>query len=423
MWQSTRMNLSAFLRNFLALFSLVLIEAFCYSYGEDYVGKRLNSWLYLLSGLGIGVVCMHKVDRSSLAGPSWLKWGMLTAFLVLMVYFVPDALFWMDKVPVDYKIADMLPIMEVMCQRFMGGSNVYLPIMEIWDGMLPIYLPTMWLPYIPAVIWGFDLRWITWFFFAGSILLVALPTPRGRALSWYSLSVWIPTAMLFYAFLHKSSNDFSMADEGPVVGFYILLAWAIWQGNAWFIGICMALSVLTRYSLAPWILVFGLWVLLFQKRAAAFQMAGISLALSLFLMYITGAIYELQTFIGLPKHYMEAIFKPEDYWKLEPTIKNSLGMAKFFARNDLPQLTHLQIGFTFGVPLACVGLYWRYRERFDPLLFGLATFKLSLVVFFNMLIIPLHNLFITSNFLTLALLFFYVQKRNLPLLQYLRTTS
>jgi hypothetical protein len=44
-----------------------------------------------------------------------------------------------------------------------------------------------------------------------------------------------------------------------------------------------------------------------------------------------------------------------------------------------------------------------------PEFFGLATLKITLVFFFNFLIMPQSNLFYTSGFLSLAILAFYAQ--------------
>ncbi len=62
----------------------------------------------------------------------------------------------------DIANADMLPIIKVMGERFIAGqhSHIYDPIPWIWGGTKPIYLPAMWLPYVPAIAMGIDMRWI-----------------------------------------------------------------------------------------------------------------------------------------------------------------------------------------------------------------------------------------------------------------------
>lgn len=56
---------------------------------------------------------------------------------------------WISTSPLSYTDADMIPIMQVMSQRFLQGewSMVYQPVQEIWNGIQPVYLPAMWMPF------------------------------------------------------------------------------------------------------------------------------------------------------------------------------------------------------------------------------------------------------------------------------------
>src|SRR5580692_9258655 len=70
--------------------------------------------------------------------------------------------YWFDEMPIDITNADMLPIIKVMGDRFIAGqhSHIYDVIPWIWHGTKPIYLPAMWLPYVPAIALGLDMRWV-----------------------------------------------------------------------------------------------------------------------------------------------------------------------------------------------------------------------------------------------------------------------
>ena len=69
----------------------------------------------------------------------------------------------MQQNPLDYRNADMLPVIKIMNERFLHGEwkHVYDSIPGIWSESKPIYLPCMWLPFSPAVAFNFDVRWIT----------------------------------------------------------------------------------------------------------------------------------------------------------------------------------------------------------------------------------------------------------------------
>ena len=77
----------------------------------------------------------------------------------------------------------------------------------------------------------------------------------------------------------------------------------------------------------------------------------------------------------------------------------------------LPMLQNLTFLTTLGAPLLCLLLFWRFRDRMNAAFFGIATLKITLVLFFNLLIIPVPNIFYTSGFLSLAILAFYTQDR------------
>lgn len=404
-------------RNYhLALLSLLLLtvlELLCQVYWLRTCDRGTVSVVYMLLGLAIGIIPVWKVDRPVASSPktSGRVWGILAlAFGYFVIQTIATSQKIMAGTPVDYHISDVLPIMQVMSQRFVNGQEVYAIIPEIWGGMQPIYLPAMWMPYIPSVVWQFDPRWITVFFLLACSGLLLLWQPKGKSLSAWSLLVLLPMLVMFANFLHWDPILISMTDEGVVIGFYVLLVWAMWYGNPWLIGIALTLSVLSRVSLLAWIPFFGLFVWIFESRKKAIQIAGSALVSGLFLMLISKAIFYLDVFRALPRRYLEAVMG-EDYWKLKPTIEESLGLAKFLEQKDLPMLQNLTFLTTLGAPLICLLAFWRFRDRMDAAFFGIATLKITLVFFFNLLIIPVPNIFYTSGFLSLAILGFYAQRR------------
>jgi hypothetical protein len=314
----------------------------------------------------------------------------------------------MKNIPIDYKTADMLPIMDILCHRFINQTGVYRMIPEIWGGMEPIYLPTMWMTYLPAVWFDIDLRWITWFSFFIAIALGFIVVRRNYFPGWHSFFVWIPVFILFKAIFTLEPNDFSMGDEGPVILFFALFAYSLWQGNAIFIGVAMALGLLTRYSFLPLLPAFFLAYLIFERKKDFYIIFISAFITGTFLMIFTGAIFEIQTFIALPKHYVGAVIG-EDFQKLSPTIQHGLGLAKFFTKENLPSLVQIQMFLTFLVPILLVIFYKYFQWKIDFRIFLLGMLKLELVLFYNLMIIPIHNLFLASNFITIALLFFYAQ--------------
>jgi hypothetical protein len=125
----------------------------------------LASILNLLAGIGISFILLQCPASDSSRPIQYPVRSPFNKYIIVLagvfIFFVGRNI--MASMPMDYRNADMLPIIQVMNQRFLGGhwSQVYDPIPEIWNGIKPIYLPAMWIPFSPAVLLNIDLRWIT----------------------------------------------------------------------------------------------------------------------------------------------------------------------------------------------------------------------------------------------------------------------
>lgn len=397
---------------YFSLFGLLLILAYFenigLSEGVYRYGLKNNTWLYLLSGLFFCIFYLIPVEKPGGFGHKWSKYLLLLPFAYLIYQYYPLAVDLMHKIPIDYKLADMLPIMEIMCKRFMNQTGVYRVIPEIWGGMEPIYLPTMWMTYLPAIWFDFDLRYITWFSFIFALVLGSFYIKKNYLSGWHTFVVWIPVFVLFKAIFILEPNDFSMGDEGPVVFFFAFFAFTLWHGNPVFIGIAIATGLLTRYSFLPFLPALGLAYWTFNYKKDLYILLGTAFATGMLLMLVSGAIWEMGTFLSLPKHYVTAVMG-EDFNKLSPTIQYGLGLAKFFSKENLPSIVNIQMLSTFLVPLLLSILYKYLPWKIDFRVFLLGLLKLEIVLFYNLMIIPIHNLFLVSNFLTFGLLCYYAQ--------------
>ena len=132
------------------LFILVLIEVTAHDILLDHLDTKIASLIYLISGLAIGIVVLLPTNNNRIPSikrqSKYFKNFLALSVLLMFVIGLPFVASLYDNHPIDYKIADMLPIMDIMVERFMSGENPYKIIPEIWGGMQPIYLPAMWLP-------------------------------------------------------------------------------------------------------------------------------------------------------------------------------------------------------------------------------------------------------------------------------------
>jgi hypothetical protein len=137
-----------------------------------------------------------------------------------------------------------------MNQRFLNGQwkQVYQPIPEIWNGIQPIYLPAMWMPFGLSLIFDFDIRWITVCGIWLAIILCVLPAWRKVTASIFLIAAFL----ILLAWLHTNGDNgvIELTEEGVVFFYYSLLATAMIFNNPWLLGISVAACLLSRYSLS-----------------------------------------------------------------------------------------------------------------------------------------------------------------------------
>lgn len=372
--------------------------------------QTIPSIISFIVGLTIGVLALFKVDKLT-SSPKSNR--IVTVVLALFcLWLIADTIHYSKNIlsgtPVDYRIADPLPIMEIMSQRFLKGEDVYAIIPEIWGGMIPIYLPAMWLPYVVSTVFHFDPRWIDIVLILAATIVPMLLIRKGSKYSWFSLLAIPAIIALYQQFMHIDRRLISMSDEGVVIGWYILLICAVWSRKPVLTGILIALSLLSRLSIIGWVPAFGLFLFFFEDRKKAIKIATVAGVTGLVLMFVTGALFNLSNFLDLPKRYLKAV-QGEEYQKLLGSINEGPGIAKMLTQQQLITLHSVNQWTTFLIPLLLVGLYWRFRKYFDHAMFPIAMLKISLVFFFNLLIIPVHTMFFTSTFMSVAILLFYTQ--------------
>jgi hypothetical protein len=364
---------------------------------------------YFFAGIAIAWL-LTSVPAMSLPAPEKGFWKstafhqrlIVTGLLALAIW--SWCQYWFDEMPIDITNADMLPIIKVMGERFIAGqhSHIYDTIPWIWKGTRPIYLPAMWLPYVPALFIGLDMRWIAvaglLFAFSAFIFLYKPPAdaeasanPSLRRGSFY-LAV-IAFLLFWWIVADNTAGLVSVAEEGTVIGYYVLLVLALLSGKPWLTGIAISLCMLSRYALVGWIPAYLLYLALEKKWR------------SLHIITLTGLLCFVLLFllpVGWPT-FLRLARLPADYvafagrvWKDSPDVFSTApAFAWFFGPRKVALLHGLLIAFTFVVPLVFIIL--RRRRANLPL----AALKISLVFFCCFIDVPYLYLFYTSSFVSL----------------------
>ena len=392
------------------------------------------SFFYFASGAAIALLLL-RLPVVSFSTPGRRAWRLpvnqyrliVTGLVGLMLY--SWALYWFDEMPIDITNADMLPIIRVMGDRFIAGqhSHIYDVIPSIWKGTQPIYLPAMWLPYVPAIALGIDMRWVNvaglLFAFGAFIFLYRPPSTAAfspsptasaqpsltgpnatlRAQNHRSFFIGVLAFLFFWWIVADNTPGIiSVAEEGVVIAYYILLVLALVSGKPWLTAIAASLCMLSRYSLIGWIPAYILWLVL-EKRwrhLAIFIGTGALCFVLLFLVPVGWS-----TFLRLARLPGSYIAFAARVWHDSPDVFwTAPSFAYFFGPKRIALLHGLLVSLTFTVPVVFVLVcYARIKAGKIVNNVPLAALKMGLVFFYCFIDVPYLYLFYTSSFISLIL--------------------
>ena len=389
------------------------------------------SILYFLSGLGIaGLLLYFPVIRFPVPGKTAHKHPhnhyrlIIIGLLALVMY--SWCRYWFEEMPLDITNADMLPIIKVMGDRFIAGQHghIYDVIPWIWHGIQPIYLPAMWLPYVPAIALGIDMRWVTMLgllFAFGAFVFLYRPVfahhsdrphhpDKGGYLSFFTAV--LAFLLFWWIVADNTAGIVSVSEEGVVIGYYVLLVLALASGKPWLTAIAASLCMLSRYALVGWIPVYVLYLLLERKwkDLGIFTVTGLGCFVLLFLVPVGWPIF--LRLAKLPGNYVDFAAR---VWKDSPDVFwTAPGLAYFFGPHRIAILHGLLITLSFAVPLGLAGFYYKQRVALKLANFPLAALKITLVVFYCFIDVPYLYLFYTSSLVSLIVITLLLRENPAP---------
>jgi hypothetical protein len=372
-------------------------------------GTLFFTLLYFIAGIGIAVLLLSspelKLPRLELRKQNTrLNHYRLIVIGLMTLAMVTLCRYWFDEIPLDVNYADMLPIIKVMDQRFVDGhwKQIYDNIPSIWNGVQPIYLPSMWQPFVLAVVLDIDMRWIT----VGGLLLafgifIFLYRPDPRRYSSFFIAV-LAFLLFWWLLADDTSGVITVSEEGVVIAYYALLVLALVSGNSILCGIAVSLCMLSRYALVGWVPAYLLYLLLVkkQRQMVFFCLTGLACLLLLFVLPVGWPTF--MRLLQLPGNYIKFAGV---VWQDSPDVFSSgIGFAGIFGPRRIALLHGILIGLSFAVPSLFVAIcYWRGKKR-KMANIPLAALKISLVVFYCFIDVPYLYLFYTSSFVSLIAL-------------------
>ena len=385
---------------FLEIFSCTYFLA-----DTDYAAAA--SILYFVSGLAVAITLLFlpqahlKLPNKSFFTDTFngYKMSALAMMGVMMCHF---GLKFMDDAPLNFHDSDMLPIIKIMSQRFIEGRwhKVYDTIPDIWQGVKPIYLPAMWMPFSVAEWLHIDIRWVTilalFFAFSAAILLWN-PFVSKRLSLTYKMAVFL---LFWWLFTNDSAGLVPYTEEGVVIINYVWLALALLTENYLLIGVAASLCALSRYSLVGWLpaMLVLLYVQGKKKQWLHLKISGIVCFLLLVLLPFGWGI--IQSFINLPGAYIDFARR---VWHDSPQVFDiSLGFARFFGAQHIALQHYMLIALSFGVPMLFVLIcaWVNYKHKIIVHNIPFAALKIALVIFYTFIDVPYLYLFYTSPFIS-----------------------
>lgn len=398
------------------ILAFVLLEILTVCYRWPRTSREVQSILFFIAGTGISILPMIPVKVSLATNKSYISSNTLFYLLfsgglllaVIIFAFCPSLY---KKIPIDPKTADMIPILSVMAERYISGQNVY-AFIQVSDPMYPIYLPMLWIPFMVSSAFKFDPRWLIEVFLSAGIILTLYATPK-KKLRPGQLLVLIPLFMLVWGITNKEITLITMTQEGIVIAYYMFFALVLirFHRNPYLTSTAITLCLLSRFTL---LFFFGFYLLFlwkYEDKKLAYKILGLTSIMVVLIMTIFQAIFHLDIFLGLSANYMDAVMTKKE--KYVDVIKYSMGIAKFFKYENLSVLHTLHLVFQI-IPLAGAFVYFHYaKPRINRQLFALCIAKLSLVFFFNLLILPYTYLFYTSMLYSIVIFYVYAQGYSL----------
>lgn len=221
--------------------------------------------------------------------------------------------------------------------------------------------------------------------------------------------------LLINFLLFKDKISIGRTEEGVVIGYYLLLAFALTLKKTVFIGIAIACCLLSRFSLFFWVPMYLAYVFFFESRKDCYVITAVIATILLFIFIIPYGISQPEYFINIPADYHVGVNNAWFYnYKDGGYYKDYLGYAKYFDISHIKLLHNLQIIVAAILPVVIISLYILAKNKIslNKNFFAICSLKLTLVFFYNMVEVPYYYLFFVSTFFSYTIVFRYLKNEK-----------
>ena len=390
------------------------------------LSQAVNSTLFFLSSLFLGILPLFWYYKRPFFikknNPAFFKNNLIISGLgvcFLIYAFYRDHILF-ERIPIDPKSSDIIPTLQIFCQRFLHGETVYAPFTDFGYLLYANNLPTRWMPFIPAEYFGFDYRWIPLAIWLLSIILILYPLFKKVSPLIYSLGV----VGLVFPFFYMSLPDSDVPAQSILVytveflfvAYYLCFAAGIFYKNRAFVGLMLGICLLSRYSLIVWLPLFFFILWQHESKKQIFALLS-SATLVVVLLYIIpflskdwgillqgfqnynhsgiGEWQHINATTGLPYHIFGGFGFAYVIYQHFPDL--SL-LEKFSLVKNIHLTAVLSTVAVLGV------IYFKTKSFIPYSIFILASFKIYLAVFLYFIQVPYQYLMLMDLYLSIALL-------------------
>ncbi len=364
-----------------------------------------------------------------------LNWNPMLKYLTFVLLFALGA-YWcgnfldniFERIPVDAKLSDIIPSLEMYVQRLLNGEQVYRPLPFDGYSVDPTYFPLLWAPYIFSDLLQIDYRWTAYGVFLIAIFLYQLKLLKQDIPIFEVLvKMSIPFVWL-YVFTQFASGTLGMAVELLPIGFYLLLTLSIFNKRPWLMAIGILLCLLSRYAFTFWLPVYLLIYWIEYGFKNVFQVS----------FYVLLGVIGLYVLPFLSKDWM-ILKKGLDYyektavgqWETQPWqaegakpfhLIQGLSVAVYFYdyqkytvpdRLSFNRKVHITVCGITAI-LLLLGYFFFRKKGLNTKIYLIIGLKLYLVIFYGFFYVPFSYLFKIPLFLSIPILYnipFFSKKR------------
>lgn len=391
-----------------------------------YLGQRENAIVLMILAAAMGVMAMLAAfEKNNSVSPKQLTAKELWPMRILTLLGIVMAIFHFNReisvIPIDHRISDIIPTIQVMNQRVVSGQYPYAMIQAFGYDLSPTYLPLMWLPFFPAALFHFDDRWVAFAIWAIAALMIIR---RAHQSGLDSPARWLVTALPFVHFIfieEGTSATFGNTVEIMIAGFYMM--WALqmdriqeyirgnpWKSGAW-LAFFLLLCLLSRYAFLLWLPLCCLVVWMENRKlfvtTAVSAFAGVLIVFVLPFLLKDPMVY----FKGLQYYSVAALAGWAQEGQPSP-LYDGMGIAGIFRdeiQGDMAVRLALLQRWQLIVSVLAVGLsglyWWKNRNKLQNLpLFLLGSLKFYFAFFYGFIQMPYVYLMLTPCFFSVAML-------------------